>query len=420
VSDTARAALQQLGAVRRARYSRATRRRGHRAATVISFVAITWRARPVVDHVGDERVQDRSSWTASWLNGHAYVARRRAATPERTARPLRATPGVTQAIPVVEQQVLVEGASLGGAFVRGLTRADLAATEIVSKNIKSGSLEGFGEGEFGGDLILVGARLAETMGVRAGDPLRLISPTGGSTPFGSTPRSKTYTVGGVFEVGMSEYDAAFIYMPMEQAQLFFGRGGSIDTIEVKLEDPDAVERLKAALERAAGPSGVVTDWTDRNRSFFGALEVERNVMRLILMLLVAIAAMNIISGLVMLVKNKGRDIAILRTMGATRSSILRIFLMAGASIGAAGTLAGLLIGTLFCIYIEPIQNFVEYVTGTVVFSADQYFLSSLPADVEWGEVAIIVSWSLLASVVATLPPAWRASRLDPVEALRYE
>ena len=406
------------------RYLRAKRHQGGVALiSIISFIGITLAVMAliiVMSVMNGFRTEllDR----ILGFNGHAFVAGGVLTEPERSAAlsRIRDTPGVTQAIPVIEQQVLVQGASLTGAFVRGVTPADLAATSIVADNLQGGSLQGFGAGEYGGDLIVVGARLAESMGVRAGDPLRLISPTGGSTPFGSTPRSKTYTIGGVFEVGMSEYDAAFIYMPMEQAQLFFGRGESIDVIEIKLEDPDAVERLAPALERAAGPSGVVTDWRDRNRSFFGALEVERNVMRLILMLLVAIAAMNIISGLVMLVKNKGRDIAILRTMGATRSSILRIFLMAGASIGAAGTLAGLLIGTLFCIFIEPIQGFVEWATGAEVFSADQYFLSSLPADVEWGEVAIIVTWSLLASVVATLPPAWRASRLDPVEALRYE
>lgn len=406
------------------RYLRAKRHQGGVALiSIISFVGITL-AVGVLIIVMSVMNGFRTELLDRILgfNGHAFVAGGVLNGPDRDAalRRLRAVPGVTQAIPVIDQQVLVQGASLTGAFVRGVSPRDLAATEIISGNITAGSLEGFGSGEYGGDLIAVGARLAQSMGVTAGDSLVLFSPEGGSTPFGSTPRRKAYTVGAVFEVGMSEYDAAFIYMPLEQAQLFFGRGSAVDALEIRLTDPDAVERLEPALERAAGPAAVITDWRDRNSAFFGALNVERNVMRLILMLLVAIAAMNIISGLVMLVKNKGRDIAILRTMGATQSSILRIFLMAGASIGAAGTLAGLALGTLFCIYIEPIQRFVEWVTGTEVFNAEQYFLSALPADIEWTEVGLIVFWALLASVLATLPPAWRASRLDPVEGLRYE
>lgn len=356
------------------------------------------------------------------FNGHAFVAGGVLTGPERDvaiAR-LRAVPGVEQAIPVVEQQVLVQGATLSGAYVRGLRPADMAATPIVAQNIVDGSLEGFGAGEYGGDLILVGSRLAESMGVRAGDPLTIFSPEGGNTPFGSTPRKKTYTVGGVFQAGMSEYDAAFIFMPLQQAQLFFGRGAGVDAIEVRLDDPDAAGRLRGALDRAAGSTGVISDWRDRNQSFFEALAVERNVMRIILMLLVLIAALNIISGLVMLVKNKGRDIAILRTMGATQSSVLRIFIMAGGAIGAAGTVAGFVLGALFCIYIEPIQRVVERVTGAQVFNAEQYFLSALPADIDWREVTGIVLFALIASVLATLPPAWRASRLDPVEGLRNE
>ena len=219
---------------------------------------------------------------------------------------------------------------------------------------------------------------------------------------------------------MSEYDAAFIYMPMEQAQLFFGRDDNVDLIEVNLANPDAIDTLRAAVTQAAGPGAIVTDWRDKNHSYFNALQVERTTMRLILMMIVAIAAMNIISGLVMLVKNKSRDIAILRTMGASQGAILRIFFMAGASIGALGTLTGLVIGSLFCIFIDQIQSIVEKVTGVSVFSPDTYFLARIPAKIEWSEVAIVTLFSLLMSFVWTLPPAWRASRLDPVEALRYE
>ena len=227
-------------------------------------------------------------------------------------------------------------------------------------------------------------------------------------------------MGATFQVGMSQYDQTYIYMPLSQAQLFFGREDSADAIEVRVEDPDHAARMKGPISKAAGPAALVSDWTQRDASFWGALKVERSVMRLILMLLVAIAAMNIISGLVMLVKNKGRDIAILRTMGAGQGSILRIFFMAGASIGALGTVAGLAVGVVFCTYIDPIQSAVEYVTGQAVFSSDVYYLSRVPAKVDWLEVLVIASWALGMSFLATLPPAWRASRLDPVEALRYE
>jgi lipoprotein-releasing system permease protein len=209
-------------------------------------------------------------------------------------------------------------------------------------------------------------------------------------------------------------------MPIQQAQLFFGREDTADEIEIKLTNPDEAPRLKAAIARAVGPMGLVTDWTQRDTSFWGALKVERNVMGLILSLLVVIAAMNIISGLIMLVKNKGRDIAILRTMGAGQGSILRIFFMAGATIGALGTFTGVIAGVLFSLYIDPIQAFVEWATGQSVFSSDVYFLSRLPAKVDWSEVTAIVVFSLIMSCIWTLPPAWRASRLDPVEALRYE
>jgi lipoprotein-releasing system permease protein len=330
-------------------------------------------------------------------------------------------PGVVQAVPVVQGQVLAMGPNqITGAIVRGVSAADLAGTTIVSHNITHGSLKDYGRGDYGGDTILLGDRLAESLGVKAGDPLTLISPSGGSTAFGQAPVQKTFTVGATFTVGMSQYDQAYIYMPLAQAQLFFGRENSVDEIEIKLANPDQAERAKAAIARAAGPLAVVTDWTQRDTSFWGALKVERNVMRLILMLLVAIAAMNIISGLVMLVKNKGRDIAILRTMGAGQGAVLRIFFMAGASVGVLGTLAGLAIGVLFCLYIGPIQSFVEWVTGQSVFASDVYFLSHIPAKVDWAEVGLITFWALAMSFVATLPPAWRASRLDPVEALRYE
>ncbi|HMP61914.1 MAG TPA: lipoprotein-releasing ABC transporter permease subunit [Phenylobacterium sp.] len=357
------------------------------------------------------------------FNGHVFVSGGSLFEPEvhQLAGEIAALPGVTQAAPMVEAQAMALGqGQISGAVVRGLSEADLRRTEIVSGNIVGGCLEGFGEGEYGGDLVVVGERLAETLGVSPGDPLTLISPSGGATAFGYTPQRKTYTVAATFSVGMSEYDQLFIYMPLEQAQLFFAREGVVDVVEIRVSDPDRAAALKPQIAELAGPSAIVTDWTQRNASFWNALKIERNVMRLILMLIVAIAAMNIISGLVMLVKNKGRDIAILRTMGAGQGAILRIFFMAGASVGALGTLVGLVLGVLFCIFIGPIQEFVEWATGAEVFASDIYYLAHIPARVDWQEVLIVVGWALAVSFLATLPPALRASRLDPVEALRYE
>jgi lipoprotein-releasing system permease protein len=358
------------------------------------------------------------------FNGHLFVSGPVLEAPTRdaaVARILKA-PGVAQAAPIVEAQAIAMGpnSQMSGAMVRGISPGDLARTRIVSGNITTGTLKSFGQGEYGGDVIAMGERLAQTLGVGPGDLVTLISPSGAATAFGGAPLQKVYTVGATFSVGMSQYDQAYVYMPLEQAQLFFGRENTVDVIEVKVDDPDRAVALKPAVSRAVGPIGLVSDWTQRDASYWGALKVERNVMRLILMLLVAIAAMNIISGMVMLVKNKGRDIAILRTMGAGQGSILRIFSMAGASIGVLGTAAGLALGVLFCLNIGPIQTFVEWVTGQAVFSSDVYYLSRIPAKIDWREVMVIAGFALTVSVLVTLPPAWRASRLDPVEALRYE
>ena len=357
------------------------------------------------------------------FNGHVYAQGPLLNGPDRDGviRRIKAVPGVTQAAPMVEAQAMVIGPNqVSGAIVRGVTPADLRGMKMISTNIKRGSLAGFGEGEYGGDIVLIGDRMARNLGLEVGDAITLISPTGPATAFGTSTREKDYTVGGIFSVGMSQFDEGFVYMALPQAQLFFGRDISIDYVEIKVADPDKAKDIKPLIEQASGPGAFIQDWMDKNASYFNALQVERKVMRLILFFIVAIATLNIISALVMLVKNKGRDIAILRTMGAGQASILRIFVMAGASIGLAGTLAGLLLGVLFCANITAIQNFVEWVTGTSVFNADIYFLAHVPAKIDWTEVAAIVGISTAMSILATLPPAIRASRLDPVEALRYE
>jgi lipoprotein-releasing system permease protein len=357
------------------------------------------------------------------FNGHVYAQGPLLNGPDRDGviGRIKAVRGVTQAAPMVEAQAMVIGPSqVSGAIVRGVTPADLRGMKMISSNIKRGSLAGFGEGEYGGDIVLIGDRMARNLGLSVGDAITLISPSGPATAFGTSTREKDYTVGGIFSVGMSQFDESFVYMALPQAQLFFGRDTSIDYVEIKVTDPDKAKSIKPIIEQASGPGAFVQDWMDKNASYFNALQVERKVMQLILFIVVAIATLNIISALVMLVKNKGRDIAILRTMGASQSSILRIFIMAGASIGLAGTLTGLLLGVLFCANITAIQSFVEWVTGTAVFSADIYFLAHIPAKIDWSEVASIVGISTVMSILATLPPAIRASRLDPVEALRYE
>ena len=357
------------------------------------------------------------------FQGHLFVTGGVLDGPERdrAVANIIKVPGVLQAAPVIEAQAIAIGPSqITGALVRGLSAADLKATKLVSGNITKGSLKDFGVGDYGGDVVVVGSRLAQSLGVAPGDTISLISPSGGAAAFGGTPLQKTYTVGATFSIGMSQYDAAYIYMPIQQAQLFFGREDSADSIEIKVAEPDKVADLRGPINQAAGPAALVSDWTQRDVSFWGALKVERTAMRLILGMLIVIAALNIISGLVMLVKNKTRDIAILRTMGAGQGSILRIFFMTGASIGALGTAAGVALGVLFSVYIGPIQGFVEWITGTPVFASDVYYLSRLPAKVDWAEVAGIAAFALGMACIWTLPPAWRASRLDPVEALRYE
>jgi lipoprotein-releasing system permease protein len=356
------------------------------------------------------------------FKGHVFVQGPAVNGPGRQAllSRLRAVPGVAQAFPVIENPAMVLGPNqTSGAIVRALTPADAVANPILSRPMPEGSLKGFGQGDFGGDAIVIGVRMAQSLGVHAGDQLTLVSASGAATAFGDAPRRKAYDVVGVFSAGVSEYDQAFLYMPLEQAQAFFGRGDGVDLIEIHLSDLDKLDRIRPLIEQAAGPGAVVSDWRDQNKSFWNAIQVEKNALRLILMMIVAIAMLNIISGLIMLVKNKSRDIAILRTIGAGQGAVLRVFFMAGASIGVAGALAGLAFGALFCIFLDPLQAGLEAV-GIHIWSADTYFLNRIPHKIEWGEVAVVVLFSLVMSVIATLPPAWRASRLDPIEALRYE
>ncbi len=352
------------------------------------------------------------------VNGHIFL------TPiERplddyadVAAKLMAVKGVTLAIPMVEGQALASSQyGNSGVLVRGMREMDIKRIPFIANNIRQGTLDGFDAANG----IAIGERLAQSLSIRAGDTMTVISPRGASTPFGTAPRIKAYPVVAVFEIGMSEFDGTFAFMPLGEAQAYFNRDDDVNVIEVFIENADRTQQVRDAIEANAPRPLVLTDWRQRNRTFFSALEVERNVMFLILMLIVLVAALNIVSGLIMLVKDKSSDIAILRTMGATSGSVLRIFLITGASIGIVGTLAGFALGLLICANIQSIQQFVSRISGTQLWDPTVRFLTEIPAQTNPTEVAAVVGMALVLSLLATLYPAWRAAKLDPVEALRY-
>ena len=338
---------------------------------------------------------------------------------EAVAGRIRALPQVAQATPTLEGQVLITtdaGASAGG-LVRGVAPEELRNRPIIAGNIRAGSLADFA----GDDVVAIGTVLARRLDVGVGDRITVISPEGRTTVFGTVPRLRAYRVAAIFEVGMQEYDAAFVFMPLQAAQIFFQRRGLVSQIEVHLRDPDTAAAVAREIRQAlAGRPVAILDWQNANSSFFQIVQVQRNVMFLILTLIIVVAAFNIISSLIMLVKDKGRDIAILRSMGAGRGAFLRIFLLCGAAVGGLGTLVGLGIGLAFCANLETIRQALMSATGTTIFDPEIYFLTRIPAVVDTWEVAQVVGLGFLLSLLATIFPSWRAARLDPVEALRHE
>jgi lipoprotein-releasing system permease protein len=353
------------------------------------------------------------------LNGHlaVYGSANALTDFDAAAATVRAVPGVVSATPLIEQQALAttDRGGAAGIVVRGIRPGDIRARKLIADHIVSGSLADFGD-----DRIAVGDRLAQRLGIGVGGLFTVVSPQGEATAFGTMPRMKTYKVVALFDVGFYEYDNTFVYIPLDAAQLFFHLPQAVNYLEVFVTDPDQAAAIGRRIEATLGDGTRILDWQNSNSSFVAALDIQSDVMFLILTLIIIVAAFNIISGMTMVVKDKGRDIAILRTMGASRGMILRIFMMSGASIGVAGTLAGFALGIVFTKNIEAIRQFVQNVLHMNLFAAEIYYFTRIPAKIVPQQVGTVVVMALALSFLATLYPSWRAARLDPVEGLRYE
>ncbi|CAI3922551.1 lipoprotein-releasing ABC transporter permease subunit [Commensalibacter papalotli (ex Botero et al. 2024)] len=337
---------------------------------------------------------------------------------DRLASRMEKIPGVKVAIPFTEGQVLLSAGNYNsGGMVRGMSAEGLKKLTVVSKSLTPESFERFK----GDDAIVIGKTLADRAGLGIGSKVTLISPQGSATVMGNIPRIKAYTVVGIFDSGMHEYNSSYVFLPISAAQKFFQIKDGVIGIQISTTDPAKVQKTTQALISEFREENLrFLDWTQSNNAFFGAVQVEQNVMFLILTLIILVAAFNVISSLIMMVKDKTRDIAILRTMGASRGAIMRIFLMCGASVGVTGTFAGTIIGILFCKNIEHIRQGLQKLTGTNLFNPEVYYLEHLPAKLDWADVIQIVLMALALSLLATLYPSWKAARTDPVEGLRNE
>lgn len=380
------------------------------------------------------------------LNGHftAYPIEQRFTDYEDIVAEMQRIPGVVAVIPYVEGQALASGqVESTGVSVRGISAASLASMPLLKESAQLGGWDQWD----GANGVAIGWRLAQKLGVTVGDAVTVVNPNGTNTPFGKTPQIRSYPVNVVFNLGMVEFDSFYLYMPMESAQSYFklfedvlkpgveppgvmatddeiaaayDRVSMATAVDIFIDDPDNIINMRKSLQSGISRPLILTDWQQRNETFFSALQVERVVMFVILSMIIVVAAFNIISSLVMLVKDKGADIAVLRTMGATRGSIMRIFSMTGTAIGVMGTVIGVALGLVIAINAETLRAFISEALGVTIFPPEVFFLSSLPSKIDAGEVTTVACLALGLSFLATIYPAWRAAQYDPVEALRYE
>ncbi|MEM7768522.1 MAG: lipoprotein-releasing ABC transporter permease subunit [Pseudomonadota bacterium] len=418
-----------FGAVERSlawRYLRAKREHGGASLTaIISFIGIAlavWALIAIMSIMAGFRATLLDALLGGQPHVYAAVSDLPAGQVDEIVTSIRAVDGIASAHPFIEEQVLAihEGVSSGGALVKAISQEELAVLPFLEDGGAAAIEAGFGEGRFGGDVILLGAFLASDLRVGEGDRIRLISQETTASPFGTTPRSKTYTVGGLFKTGSVELDKAYIFMPLEQGQVFFKKRDQYEFIDIRLDDPEETAAAMASIRERIDGFLYMFDWQSQRGAYLGALNLERSMMRLVMLVLITITALNIITGVVMLVKNKTRDIAILRTIGASRASMMRVFVMIGGFLGIAGALTGTVLGILTVTYISDIEAFLGWVRGAPLFPPDVYGLEGLPARLDWTEVIFTFTWATAMSVLVTLWPAWRAAQLDPVEALRFE
>ncbi len=354
------------------------------------------------------------------LNGHAVIQGYDGRLPQwqRVADQARRVPGVTSALPMIEQPLMASAnGRVEGVLMRGMRIEDIRSNPTIAANIKSGDLRSLVPGS---NRVAIGSRLAEALGVYPGGEISLISPEGRSTPVGTVPRIVSYTVAATFEVGVYDYDNAFVVMPMEDAQTLLMLGDEVGMVEVEVADPDRVEQQLPALQQIVQGRGAVVDWRSMNSALFEALEVERVAMFVVLSLIILVAVFNILSSLIMLVRAKTRDIAILRTMGASRRSMMKVFVTVGVTIGSLGIVLGLILGAIFLFFRQSVVNFIQLITGQNLWDPSVRFLSELPSKTDPVEVAAIVTIALVLSFLSTLYPAWKAAGTDPVQVLRYE
>jgi lipoprotein-releasing system permease protein len=354
------------------------------------------------------------------LNGHAVVQgyNNRLADWQQVVQEAKATPGVTAAIPMIEQPLMASyQGRVEGVLMRGMRREDILQNRTLQGKVLGGSLEALRPGSGN---VAIGSRLAEALGANVGGQISLLSPEGRTTPFGTVPRIVSYNVAAVFEVGVYDYDKAFVAMPIEDAQTLLLLGDAVQMVEVETEDAERVGEILAPLAEKTAGRAVIRDWRDMNASLFEALQVERVAMFIVLMIIILVAAFNICSSLIMLVRAKTRDIAILRTMGASRRGVMKVFMAVGITIGAVGTVGGLVLGAVFLFFRQSLVNFLQFVTGQNLWDPSIRFLTELPSKTDPVEVAATVLMAMLLSFLATLYPAWKAARTDPVQVLRYE